>query len=148
MVLNLLSNAVKFNYRGGRVTVVARVGGQGQAEVRVGDTGVGIPREELGRIFERNYRVEANAEGKEGSGIGLTIVRDLLRLHGCRIQVESEPGHGTTFTFGLPLAGGPRQERDDDPPPSDEPSIPDPDDTDDPDARPRLRIIRRSNREG
>ncbi len=104
--LNLLSNAVKFNVRGGRVEVRAARSGAAFAEVEVRDTGIGIPAQALPRVFERRYRVEAGEAGaRAGQGLGLSIVRDVLRLHGCRIEVESEPGRGTRFTFSLPLAG-------------------------------------------
>jgi len=102
VLLNVLANAVKFNVRGGRVEVRATRQSAGFAAVEVQDTGVGIPAEALGRIFDRHYRVEGAASGR---GLGLAIARDVLRLHGCRIDVASEPGRGTRFTFTLPLAG-------------------------------------------
>ena len=103
--LNLLSNAVKFSKEGGRVELAAAAGPSGYASVSLRDEGVGIPQEALGRIFERHYRVDRPAGDAEGSGIGLTIVRDILRLHGCTIQAQSRLGRGTEFTFTLPLAG-------------------------------------------
>ncbi len=102
VVLNLLTNAVKFNRPGGAVRIAARREGE-RVEVQVSDQGVGIPREDLDRIFDRSFR-SANTGDAEGSGYGLAIVRDLLRLHGSRIHVTSEPGKGTTFSFRLPLA--------------------------------------------
>lgn len=101
--LNLLSNAVKFNRQGGRIDVEARPGKPGFVEVRVEDTGVGIPAAEVDRIFDRNYQAGPGA-GREGSGIGLAIVRDVLRLHGCRINVQSVEEQGTRFTFTLPAS--------------------------------------------
>jgi len=108
VLLNLLSNAVKFNVPGGRVDVRAARTGPATAEVEIEDTGSGMPAESLGRIFERHYRVEAGEkEAPAGQGLGLAIVRDVLRQHGCRIDVASEPGRGSRFTFTLPLADAP-----------------------------------------
>jgi PAS domain S-box-containing protein len=121
--LNLLSNAVKFSRDGGRIEVSADAGHAGYATVSVKDEGVGIPDEALGRIFERHYQVERTSTGESaGSGIGLAIVRDILRMHGCTIQVSSEEGRGSQFTFTLPLAGEPAAEAGDVSRP-DEPSV-------------------------
>jgi signal transduction histidine kinase len=101
---NLLTNAVKFNRDGGRIAVAARRGRGGFVEVEVADTGIGIPPEEQEKIFERFYQVEAGPRRRyEGTGIGLAIVRDILRLHGGSIRVQSTPGQGSTFQFTLPL---------------------------------------------
>jgi PAS domain S-box-containing protein len=103
--LNLLSNAIKFNRDGGRIEVSIRRGRSGFARVQVRDTGVGIPEDELERVFDRFYRAAPPAEGRpRGTGIGLSIVRSILRLHGCTIQAKSRVGEGTVFTFTLPLA--------------------------------------------
>ncbi len=105
VLVNLLTNAIKFNREGGRVTLAARKGDRGFLEVDVTDTGVGIPPGALEKIFERFYQVDASSRRRyEGTGIGLSIVRDILRLHGCSIGVRSEVGQGTVFTFTLPLA--------------------------------------------
>jgi PAS domain S-box-containing protein len=105
VLVNLLTNAVKFNRDGGRITLTARKGPRGFLEVEVADTGIGIPQDALGRIFERFYQVDASARRPyEGTGIGLSIVRDILRLHGSDIAVRSEDGQGSVFTFTLPLA--------------------------------------------
>jgi PAS domain S-box-containing protein len=105
VLTNLLTNAVKFNREGGRITIAARRGDRGFIEVDVEDTGIGIPAEEQEKIFERFYQVDASPSRKyEGTGIGLSIVRDILRLHGCSIRVTSEAGKGSVFTFTLPLA--------------------------------------------
>ena len=105
VLVNLLTNAVKFNTEGGRITLTARKGGGGFLEVDVADTGVGIPQEALEKIFERFYQVDSTPRRKyEGTGIGLSIVRDILRLHGCTIGVTSQVGRGSVFTFTLPLS--------------------------------------------
>jgi len=103
--INLLTNAVKFNRDGGSITVSARRGASGYVDVEVQDTGIGIAPDEIGRIFERFYQTDSGSGRKyEGTGIGLSIVRDILRLHGCSIRVASEPGQGSVFSFTLPLA--------------------------------------------
>lgn len=100
---NLLSNAVKFTSREGRVRV--KVASEGnQMEVTVSDTGIGIPKEALGRIFEPFQQVEDPMTRRYGGmGLGLSIVKGLVELHGGRIWVESVPGRGSRFTFLLPV---------------------------------------------
>jgi signal transduction histidine kinase len=79
-------------------------GEPGTLNVEIRDTGIGIPPEEQDRIFERFYQVDASANRRaEGTGIGLSIVRDILALHGCSIRVESREGEGSRFIFTLPL---------------------------------------------
>jgi PAS domain S-box-containing protein len=103
--LNLFSNGVKFNRDGGRLEVAVKKGKPGYALVQVKDTGFGIPPEARERIFDRFFQVERpEADPQKGTGIGLAIVRNILRLHGCTIRVESEVGRGSTFSFTLPLA--------------------------------------------
>jgi len=107
VVFNLLSNAFKFTFEGGIAVRLAATGAG--AELRVSDTGVGIPAPELPRVFERFHRVEGQkSRSFEGSGIGLALVRELVRLHGGTIAVDSEVGHsevgrGTTFTVAVPF---------------------------------------------
>jgi PAS domain S-box-containing protein len=102
--INLLTNAIKFNRQGGRVGVRVTAGEPGTLNVEIRDTGIGIPPEEQDRIFERFYQVDASANRRaEGTGIGLSIVRDILALHGCSIRVESREGEGSRFIFTLPL---------------------------------------------
>lgn len=102
IVLNLLSNAFKFTLSG-TITVSVRMAGDERVEVCVSDTGIGIPADELPRLFERFHRV-AGAAGRsiEGSGIGLALVQELVTLLGGTIRVDSEPGRGSCFTIGLP----------------------------------------------
>jgi PAS domain S-box-containing protein len=101
LVLNLLSNAFKFTFEGEVLVSLHEVGDGFQLRVR--DTGVGIPREALPRMFERFYRVESTrSRTHEGSGIGLALVQELARLHGGRVTVESVQGKGTCFTVTIP----------------------------------------------
>jgi PAS domain S-box-containing protein len=101
---NLLSNALKFNSPGGRVDVRLAVGPR-EVEVTVSDTGIGIPKEALDKIFTRFYQYDASSTRKYGgTGIGLAIVHDIVRLHGSTISVQSEVGRGSTFRFVLSLA--------------------------------------------
>src|SRR3712207_1752938 len=100
VVLNLLSNAFKHTFEGG-ITVAVRARG-GAAEVAVRDTGTGIPAAELPRVFERFHRVEnARARTHEGTGIGLALVQELVRLHGGAIAVASAPGRSEEHTSEL-----------------------------------------------
>ncbi|MGH7212215.1 MAG: ATP-binding response regulator, partial [Acetobacteraceae bacterium] len=102
IVLNLVSNAFKFTFQG-RITVGLRDAGDA-AELTVRDTGIGIAEAELPRLFERFHRVEdARGRTMEGSGIGLALVQELVRLHGGTIGVESTPGHGSVFTVRVPF---------------------------------------------
>jgi PAS domain S-box-containing protein len=104
VVLNLLSNAFKFTFEGG-IQVLLRPSADGHAAALiVRDTGTGIPTHELPRIFERFHRIEgARGRSHEGSGIGLALVRDLVRLHGGDVTVESEMDQGTAFTVAIPF---------------------------------------------
>ena len=104
VVLNLLSNAFKFTFDGG-ITVRLRAADDGQAvEMTVRDTGVGIPARELPRLFERFHRVEGQrSRSFEGSGIGLALVQELVKLHGGKIVVESQVGVGTAVTVRMPF---------------------------------------------
>lgn len=102
IVLNLLSNAFKYTLQGSVGVRLQREGDQATLEVR--DTGVGIPKQEMPRLFERFHRIEGTTgRTQEGSGIGLALVQELVRLHGGTIQAASEPGHGTTLKVWLPL---------------------------------------------
>lgn len=102
IVLNLLSNAFKYTLQG---SVALRLqADNGGAVLAVSDTGIGIPEQELPQLFERFHRVEGSAgRTQEGSGIGLALVHELVRLHGGAIEVESVLGRGTTFRVRLPF---------------------------------------------
>jgi signal transduction histidine kinase len=100
---NLVSNAVKFTAAGGRVEVSARTVDD-WAVVAVSDTGIGIPPEDLERLFERFFRASgAAAHAIPGSGLGLTIAKAIVDGHGGRITAESEVGVGSKFSVELPL---------------------------------------------
>jgi two-component system phosphate regulon sensor histidine kinase PhoR len=102
VVTNLVHNAVKFTPPGGQVSVWAERAGD-EVVVRVHDTGVGIPSDDLPRIFERFYKADRARSGG-GTGLGLAIARHIVQAHGGRIWVESVEGQGSTFYFSLPLA--------------------------------------------
>jgi PAS domain S-box-containing protein len=113
VLANLVDNAVKYSPDGGRVRVRLEPF-EGVVRIAVSDEGLGIPASEQRRIFEKFYRVDPNMErGIGGTGLGLYISRELVRRVGGRIQVESAPGRGSTFTVELPLAppARPRRER-------------------------------------
>ena len=102
ILLNLLSNAVKFTPEGGRISITASKTDNG-AEISVSDTGIGIPPAEQPTIFEEFRQVGGDyAHKKEGTGLGLTLAKKFVELHGGKIWVESEVGKGSTFTFTLP----------------------------------------------
>jgi len=99
---NLVRNAISYTPPGGEVEVCA-LGSGDRAEIVVEDTGVGIPREHLLRIFERFYRVDkARSRDQGGTGLGLSIVKHIVQAHGGEVRVESELGKGATFFFTLP----------------------------------------------
>jgi two-component system phosphate regulon sensor histidine kinase PhoR len=104
VMTNLLDNAIKFNRPGGAVRVHAeRL--DTMTRITVEDTGVGIPAEEIPRIFERFYRVEkSRSTDAGGTGLGLAIVKHIVEKRAGRIRVDSVPGQGTTFTVDLPRA--------------------------------------------
>lgn len=101
---NLLSNALKFTSEGGTISVRAREE-DGFVRVEVSDTGTGIPPDKLDKIFERFYQVDGTARRKVGgTGLGLTIAKRIVELHGGKIGATSQLGHGSTFYFTLPQA--------------------------------------------
>ncbi|MEW6553903.1 MAG: ATP-binding protein [Actinomycetota bacterium] len=101
---NLIDNAIKYNRSGGRV-VVGMLAGQadGGVKIEVEDNGLGIPREDLPRVFERFYRIDkARSRETGGTGLGLSIVKHITELHGGTVTVASVEGEGSTFTISLP----------------------------------------------
>ncbi|MGE5117369.1 MAG: ATP-binding protein, partial [Betaproteobacteria bacterium] len=102
VVLNLLANAFKFTFEG-RIAVTLREDGD-TARLQVADTGTGIPEEALPHLFDRFFRVEgARGRTQEGTGIGLALVQELVRLHGGTVSVDSVPGRGSVFSVRLPF---------------------------------------------
>jgi PAS domain S-box-containing protein len=102
MVMNLVGNAIKFTLENGRVTISARRAGC-ELVINVSDTGLGIPKEALPKIFDRFYRVHRPGKQIKGTGLGLAIVKEIVNMHGGRIEVESELDKGSSFTVFLPL---------------------------------------------
>ncbi|MBD3177954.1 MAG: PAS domain-containing protein [Armatimonadia bacterium] len=103
VLTNLVNNAVKYAPSGGEIRVVGEAIEDG-IRISVSDQGIGIPPDQLDKIFERFHKIETEGAGSEGAGIGLYIVRHLVELHGGKIEVESKFGEGSTFTMELPLA--------------------------------------------
>ncbi|HEU4416273.1 MAG TPA: PAS domain S-box protein [Candidatus Angelobacter sp.] len=102
IILNLLSNAFKFTFAGEVVLSLRQR--NGAVELSVRDTGIGIPEEEQGRVFERFHRIaNTRARTHEGTGIGLALVQELVKLHGGSLRVSSVPGQGSTFVLSIPL---------------------------------------------
>lgn len=110
IVINLLQNGISYTPEGGRVAVDASVrredaeGGSETVVIRISDTGIGIPKKDLPRIFERFYRVDkARSRSSGGTGLGLSIVKHLVELHKGTISVNSQHGSGSVFTIELPV---------------------------------------------
>jgi two-component system phosphate regulon sensor histidine kinase PhoR len=104
LLINLLHNAVKFSDPGGPIMVRAWLQ-DGEVVLSVQDQGVGIPRAELDRVFERFYKVDkARVAGRGGTGLGLAIVRHIAESHGGRVWVQSEEGRGSTFSVAIPAS--------------------------------------------
>jgi signal transduction histidine kinase len=100
---NLVDNAIKYSAEHKSLAVEARLAGD-ELAIAVSDAGVGIPREEQGRIFEKFYRAgRSETQGRRGSGVGLALVRHIADAHRGRVTVESTPGEGSRFTLWLPL---------------------------------------------
>ncbi len=104
VLYNIIDNAIKYTPRGGEVHCTLARSGK-KAVVRIIDTGVGIPGEDLPHIFDRFYRVDkARSRDTGGTGLGLSIVKQFVTLHGGAIEAKSEPGKGSTFIIELPLS--------------------------------------------
>ncbi len=100
---NLLVNGLRHTPEGGRISITVDVD-SGNVVVKISDTGCGIPGEEVPHIFDRFYRRDKTASNENpGAGLGLSIVKRILELHGSVIKVKSEPDHGTTFSFSMPV---------------------------------------------
>ncbi len=102
VVLNLMTNATKFTPEGGNITLRARKR-DSEIVTEIHDTGIGIAKEEQGRLFKPYSRLSADRQRHPGLGLGLALAKQVVELHGGKIWVESEPGKGSTFSFSLPL---------------------------------------------
>lgn len=104
IMINLLSNAYKFTPEGGRIEVRVGLAGEGELSVSVSDDGIGIPEQDLERVFERFYQVNtSNDYNAQGSGIGLHIVKEYVELHGGKVHAQRLEDKGTRFEFCLPI---------------------------------------------
>ncbi|MDI6777184.1 MAG: ATP-binding protein [Syntrophales bacterium] len=105
VILNIVDNAVKFTPEGGRISITAVEEGRGSVVVRIADTGVGIPGSEIPRLGERFYRVDKTRSRELGGvGLGLSIVKHLMKAHQGRVEIESSPGKGTTVSLYFPIS--------------------------------------------
>ncbi|MFC1951228.1 PAS domain S-box protein [Chloroflexota bacterium] len=103
VIINLVGNAIKFSYDGGKIWVKADIDGD-DLLVQVTDYGMGIPKQSVGRIFERFHQVDGSLTRKEqGTGLGLYIVKQIIEAHKGRVWVDSVEGKGSTFSFAIPL---------------------------------------------
>jgi len=103
VVINILSNAIKYTPDGGQINLYSKVVSDG-LEIRVKDTGIGIPEEDIPHLFERFYRVEKSRTSETGgTGLGLAIAKEIIEAHGGTISVESQLNEGTTITIWLPI---------------------------------------------
>jgi two-component system phosphate regulon sensor histidine kinase PhoR len=104
VLINLLENAIKYGREGGRITISTIEKSPTEIEISVQDDGIGIPKEDLPRIFERFYRVDkGRSQELGGTGLGLSIVKHIVQGHGGRVWVESQLGQGSVFYFTLPI---------------------------------------------
>jgi signal transduction histidine kinase len=104
VLVNLVSNAIKYNRDGGEVVIAAAPRHGESARVSISDTGIGMTREQMERIFDRFYRTQEAAAGAPGSGLGLAIAREILARHGSLLRAESREQKGSTFSVTLALA--------------------------------------------
>jgi two-component system phosphate regulon sensor histidine kinase PhoR len=108
VLINLLDNAIKYTPEGGRIAISAVEKDPREIQFSIEDNGIGIPREDIPRIFERFYRVDkGRSQELGGTGLGLSIVKHLVQAHGGRVWVESQLGKGSTFYFTLPKRSEP-----------------------------------------
>jgi protein-histidine pros-kinase len=107
VLYNLVSNAIKFSKSGGRVDVRSRTDGRGGILLQVADQGIGIRKEDLGKLFQQFQQLDSgSARHYPGTGLGLVITKKLVELHGGTVAVESEPDVGSVFSAHFPLVPG------------------------------------------
>jgi signal transduction histidine kinase len=104
VLVNLLNNAIKFTPSGGRINVTAGLH-EDNLLIQVSDTGIGIPKESLPKIFDVFYRIPDNSTNRSGSGLGLTIAHEIVTAHHGKIEVESKVKRGTRFLISIPIKG-------------------------------------------
>ena len=105
ILINFIDNAIKYGREGGKIIISAIQITQSEIEVSVRDNGIGIPKEDLPRIFERFYRVDKGRSRElGGTGLGLSIIKHLIQAHSGRVWAESQLGEGSTFYFTLPCS--------------------------------------------
>ena len=109
LITNLINNAIKFTPEQGHISVSAKTA-DNNVILCISDTGMGIPKEALSKIFDRFYRVYRPGKQIQGTGLGLSIVIEIVKMHGGKIEVDSEVNKGTTFTVYLPLTNKPISE--------------------------------------
>lgn len=111
VIINIITNAIKYNKKDGSIHITGGVEGR-QVFLRVEDTGIGVPKEDLPRLFERFYRVDkARSRESGGTGLGLAIARQIAETNGGSIRFESEYGKGSVVTLLLPMASGEQEEQ-------------------------------------
>jgi len=104
VLVNLLNNAVKFTPPGGSLGIEVNLVPSDEVLITVWDTGIGIRAEDIERLFQPFSQLDARLEREySGTGLGLSLVKRLVELHGGRVSVESEPGRGSRFSFSLPM---------------------------------------------
>jgi signal transduction histidine kinase len=103
---NLLGNAIRYTPEGGKIRISAILDPDGTPKISISDTGIGIPPDEIGRIFDPFYR-GTNSRREQGFGLGLTTVKSIIEGHGWTITVSSRVDKGTVFTISMPPHGGP-----------------------------------------
>jgi two-component system sensor histidine kinase KdpD len=102
VLMNVIENAIKYSHQGSSIEIAAQEEGD-WISITVADRGIGIPKEDLDRVFDKFYRIQ-NPDNISGTGLGLAIVKSIIEYHQGRIWVNSQIGHGTTFTVVLPIA--------------------------------------------
>jgi two-component system phosphate regulon sensor histidine kinase PhoR len=105
VLLNLLTNGIKYNNPGGSVELALWLSSDDEVTFTVRDDGIGMAEDDISRVTERFYRVDkSRSRERGGTGLGLAIVKHIVEAHQSRLQIQSRPGHGSTFSFALPVA--------------------------------------------